>query len=134
MNAKRVFQLGSCSALAGAALFVPELAFAQACPNAATQYPATTDYNTAKMPAKACTTDDIKFIEAELGKANLTFTDFEKNLAARNQTCASCVFSKETDAMWGPITFVGNMGGAFAYYGACFARAQYRQQRDHHRE
>lgn len=44
-------------------------------------------------------------------------------MKARNLACSSCIFTKETDATWGPIVYVGTQGGAFFNYGSCFVRA-----------
>lgn len=123
MNAKRVFQLGSCFAIAGLAITAADDASAQACtPNA----PATNsiaDYKDPNASAKSCTAADLQAVEAEIAKGNSKFVDLETFMKARNVTCASCMFTKEADATWGPLVYVGNAGGALQYYGACFARA-----------
>lgn len=79
-----------------------------------------------KSPANVqtvCDQSDIDFIKTEAQKQGETFKQLNDALTARKAACASCVFTKEGDAAWGPIVYVGTQGGAFFNYGSCFARA-----------
>jgi hypothetical protein len=54
--------------------------------------------------------------------ANQTWLGVESLMRTRNAGCAKCIFSKETDAQWRPVVYVGTEGDAIVNYGACFNR------------
>lgn len=91
------------------------------CPAA---YPGDPPWKTpAAADATKCTQKDIDFISAQAQKQGETFKQLETDLTAQNAACAKCVFTKEDDAAWGPIVYVGDQGGAFFNFGGCFADA-----------
>ena len=115
----RLFTLLSCVAVVGAVVTVSQGALA-ACPEAD---PGPLPYKNAKTPTSACTPADITFIQTEANKAGTTFQSLEASLTAKNAACSTCVFSKEADAAWGPLVYVGTEGGAFVNYGSCYEKA-----------
>jgi hypothetical protein len=90
------------------------------CPAA---YPGDPPWKSPAQVQTVCDQSDIDFIKAEAQKQGETFQQLETALKARKAACATCVFTKEADAAWGPIVYVGTQGGAFFNYGSCFARA-----------
>ncbi len=90
------------------------------CPAA---YPGDPPWKSPAATQTVCDQSDIDFIKAEAQKQGETFQQLETALKARKAACGACVFTKEGDAAWGPIVYVGTQGGAFFNYGSCFARA-----------
>jgi len=118
-TSKRVFTVVSCVALGGAVLTASAAARA-ACPE---PDPGQLPYKNAKS-GTACTQADIDFFKTEANKADATFVSLETALKAQNAACASCVFTQETDAQWGPIVFFDQGdGAAFVNWGSCFEKA-----------
>lgn len=72
-----------------------------------------------------CTQADLTLINTKAQQQGTTFKSLETDLAAQNAACATCVFTKENDAAWGPIVYAGDgsSGGAFFNYGSCFSKA-----------
>lgn len=87
-------------------------------------------YKSAAARQEVCDPGIGDFIDNYI-KANssATFKDLEAAIAADStqggQACASCVFTIENDAAWGPIVYAGDgsSGGAFFNYGSCFEKA-----------
>lgn len=64
-----------------------------------------------------CTHDDVlAFVENE----SKTFDQQREAMIARNQLCAACVFTRETDKNWGPIVQT-NDGRIYVSFGHCYA-------------
>lgn len=90
-------------------------------------FPGVTEVKAAAAPKQVCTSIE-KFIDDYIkANAQATFKDLEAAIKASAPTggaaCSACVFTKDADASWGPIVFVGDQGGAFFNYGHCFATA-----------
>ena len=68
----------------------------------------------------ACTPDDLQQIETNFKDTGIrTYFDLGKEIS---DPCFACVFSKDTDAKWGPIVGTAENDGetGFVNYGACF--------------
>jgi hypothetical protein len=74
-------------------------------------------------PSSACSTSDIGFFEGLITAKDANPQDVENALRRRNATCASCVFSVETDSTWGPYVFDAQKTFAIYNMGACYANA-----------
>jgi hypothetical protein len=110
------FTLLSCIALGGAVLAVAPKANAD-CPE-----PDPGALTAKSTPTAACTSADLTLLETEANKDNATFKDVETAVAAQSASCAACIFTKEGDATWGPVVYVGTDGSALANWGACFEK------------
>lgn len=72
--------------------------------------------------AAACTDDDFSNLAQIATKDGFTLT--ESLVRARNAACANCIFTRDTDLLWGPVVLSGTAGnGAINPY-ACHTRAQ----------
>jgi hypothetical protein len=74
----------------------------------------------AKTAPGACSQGDITKLEANFKDTNIkTYFDLGNGLGA---DCKACVFSKDTDANWGPIVGTAENNGetGFINFGACF--------------
>lgn len=81
------------------------------------------DIHAPKAPAKgACSTSDIGYYEGLLAVKDQTFGGLQKALKARNEACATCVFSGYDDATWGPVVMLTDDTG-FYNWGSCYANA-----------
>lgn len=68
----------------------------------------------------SCTPQDLQQIEANFKDTGIrTYFDLGKDISGQ---CFACVFSKDTDAKWGPIVGTAENDGetGFVNYGACF--------------
>ncbi len=91
------------------------------CPSPA---PATdAPFKPAAAQQTVCNAADLTFISQQAMNPNLTFAQLETALKARNAACGACVFTKETDASWGPLVYVGNAGDGFVNWSACLTYA-----------
>ena len=68
---------------------------------------------------RPCTADDLT---AYLANESHPFDAQKSAMAARNPSCASCVFTKESDTSWGPVTKTSD-GRNFVDFGLCYAYA-----------
>ncbi|MBX3219240.1 MAG: hypothetical protein KF795_01900 [Labilithrix sp.] len=94
----------------------PELA-STTCPASAPAF-----YPPWKFPAprnRPCTTADITTFLTHEGQ---TFESQKAAMESQNAACAACVFTRETDNVWGPIVKT-NDGRIFVAFGHCYARA-----------
>jgi hypothetical protein len=71
--------------------------------------------------ASVCSGEDMTYFTQVSGTQ--TWLGIESLMRMRNAACASCIFSKENDALWRPVVYVGTEGDAIVNYGSCFARA-----------
>lgn len=69
----------------------------------------------------ACTGADITYFAGVA--AGQTWLGIQSLMTTRNASCSKCIFSKETDALWRPVVFIGAAGDAVVNYSSCFARA-----------
>lgn len=104
-------------------------ATAEICPS-----PAPTEdppYKAAQNRQTTCKANIGAYIEAYIdANASATFKDLENAIAADTANtggapCATCIFTTEDGASWGPIVYAGDgsSGGAFFNYGSCFEKA-----------
>lgn len=89
------------------------------CPS--TESPTLTPWKTPPAASAACTSADIAYFASVA--ANQTWLGIESLMRTRNASCAKCIFSKEADAQWRPVVYIGASGDAIVNYAACFARA-----------
>jgi hypothetical protein len=78
----------------------------------------------AKQTPGACSAADITQLETNFKDTNIkTYFDLGKNLP---DECFNCVFSKDTDANWGPIVGTAENNGetGFVNFGACFGAVE----------
>jgi hypothetical protein len=78
----------------------------------------------AKAVPGACTAADITQLEANFKDQGIkTYFDLGKNLP---EGCFNCIFSKDTDANWGPVVGTAENGGetGFVNFGACFGEVE----------
>lgn len=81
-------------------------------------------WKAAKAVPGACTAADITQLEANFKDTNIkTYFDLGKDLP---EGCFNCVFSKDTDAAWGPIVGTAENNGetGFVNFGACFGEVE----------
>lgn len=74
-------------------------------------------------PWDACTTSDIGFFEGLISAKDAKPETVEAAMRGRNVACASCIFSVETDATWGPYVYDAKKTYVIRNVGACYASA-----------
>ena len=89
-----------------------------ACPSHAA--PTITPWKAPPAVSSACSASDMTYFASVA--ANQTWLGVESLMKTRNQRCAQCIFSHDTDAVWRPVIYSGTEGNAWVNYGACFAR------------
>jgi len=78
-----------------------------------------------KKPAAAvqvCTAADIQKL-SDTADTGATFAQMQAAVSAQNAACATCIFTDEGAASWGPIVTINGGAQGYVNWSACFARA-----------
>jgi hypothetical protein len=68
-----------------------------------------------------CTPADLQKL-SDVAQTAQTWDDIKNPIVAQNAACASCIFSNDSDASWGPIVLATDgSGGGFVNWSSCFA-------------